>query len=182
MSFLQSWVVLYNRDSISKMPPYPVLSESLRSQLAAIEPSEAGLLIYHPSKVTLRGGRTLERVYVVAATAYLSRWGLYPEQDPHKLWCRIEDVVSIELSSSRLPAKFANKVYKAGESGMGYHVFTVVFSDGTTQAYLAGNSVDFIEYPRGKGPSDIAGILPHVGRDQNPNQPPNHHWCLFSDS
>jgi hypothetical protein len=64
---------------------------------------------------------------------------------------------------------------------MGYQIFTVVFSDGTEQAYVAGNAVDFIEYPVGRGPRDVVGVLPNVGRDQNPLQAPKYYWCLYSD-
>jgi hypothetical protein len=80
-----------------------------------------------------------------------------------------------------VPAKYANEVYKAGESGMGYCIFTVVFSDGSKQAYVSGNAVDFIEYPEGKGPSNVVGILPQVGRDENPKPAPKYHWCLYAE-
>jgi hypothetical protein len=162
------------------MVRYPVLPESLRSQLAKIAPSEYGRLLCRPCKVIFREGRTLDRVYVGDA-ARLSIWGVYPEQDPDKSWCPIEDVVSVEASPSRLPAEFANEVYKVGASGMGYCIFAVVFSDGSKQAYVSGNAVDFIEYPEGKGPSNVVGILPHVGRDENPKPAPKYHWCLYAE-
>jgi hypothetical protein len=80
-----------------------------------------------------------------------------------------------------LPARFANKLYNAGESGMGYTIFTVVFSDGTKQAYSAGNAVDFIRYPEGKGPADVADVLPHEGRNEIQIRVPEYYWCLYSE-
>jgi hypothetical protein len=141
----------------------PTLPEPLKTQLAAIEASKSGGLNYYPCCVVLRTGVTTDRVYVVGENPYISCWGVYPEQDPGKFWVRVEDVVSIIESPSRLPASFATKLYEAGESGMGYQIFTVVLSDGTEQAYVAGTAVDFIEYPDGKGPKNVTAGLPHVG-------------------
>ncbi len=163
------------------MTRYPALPESLKSQLAAIEPSKSRSLDYYPCQVLLRTGASIDRVYVVAEAPYISQWGLYPDQDRGKSSIEIADVASITESPSRLPARFANRLYEAGESGMGYQVFTVIFSDGVKQAYLMGNAIDFIEYPDGKGMKDVANVLPHVGRDQNPQQGPKYHWCLYSD-
>jgi hypothetical protein len=163
------------------MARYPALAESLKSQLAAIEPSRSGKLDYYPCQVLPRTGATMDRVYVAAEAPYISVWGVYPEQDRGKSSIDIADIVSIKESPSRLPARFANRLYEAGESGMGYQVFTVVFSDGTNQPYFTGGAVDFIKYPAGKGMKDVADVLPHVGRDQNPERAPKYYWCLYSD-
>lgn len=163
------------------MARYPALPESLKSQLAAIEPSSSGNLYYYPCQVLLRTGATMDRVYMVAEAPYISLWGVYPEQDHWKSSIKIADVVSIAESPSRLPAQVANRLYEAGESGMGYQIFTIVFSDGTKQPYLTGGAVDFVEYPQGKGIKDVITVLPHVGRDQNPLQGPKYYWCLYSE-
>lgn len=163
------------------MTRYPPLPESLKSQLAAIEPSRSGKLDYYPCQALLRTGATIDRVYVVAEAPYISQWGVYPEQDRAKSSIKIADVSLITGSPARLPARFANRLYEAGESGMGYQIFSVVFSDGTKQAYLTGNAVDFIEYPEGKGMKDVTDVLPNVGRNQNPQPGPKYHWCLYSD-
>ena len=163
------------------MKRYPPLPEALKTQLAAIEPSKCEALNYYPCKVLLRTGVVMDRVYIVAEAPYISLWGVYPEQDRGKLWVRIEDIVSIAESPSRLPAQFANQLYKAGESGMGYQIFTVSFLDGTTRAYLTGNAVDFLEYPEGKGSKNVLGVLPHVGRDQNPQPAVEYYWSLYSE-
>ncbi len=108
-------------------------------------------------------------------------WGIYPEDDKAKRWIRIEDVVEVCESPIRLPPLFANELYKNGESGMGYTIFTVVFSDGEKQACVSGNAIDFIRYPNGKGPRDIVAVLPHKGRNQNPVNAPQWTWCLYSE-
>ena len=67
-------------------------------------------------------------------------------------------------SPRRLPAQFANKLYKSGESGMGYTIFTVIFADGSRQAYGTGNAVDFISYPEGKGQMDVVDCAAPRGK------------------
>ena len=65
---------------------------------------------------------------------------------------------------------------------MGYTLFRVVFSDGTRQAFLAGNAVDFIEYPPGKGPQDVTAVLPHEGRNEKGcKYAPKYRWCIYSE-
>jgi hypothetical protein len=108
-------------------------------------------------------------------------WGGYPEDDPGKRWIPVEHVLSLRESPSRLPAKFADKLYKSGESGMGFVVFAVRFSDSSQKAFIAGDAVDFINYPAGKGANNVVNVVPHAGRDAKPVQSPEHFWCLFSD-
>jgi len=163
------------------MTRFPKLPEILQAEIDKIEPSHCGRLSYHPCRVTLLTGNSTDHVYVVAEKPYIALWGLYPEQDRGKFSVRIEDVVSIHESPSRLPAKFANQLYQMGESGMGYQIFTVAFSDGSEQAYLTGNAVDFIEFPQGKGPKDVVAVHPHTGRDLHPLPAPKYYWCLYSE-
>ncbi len=63
---------------------------------------------------------------------------------------------------------------------MGYTIFTVVFSDGSRQAYVTGNAVDFIRYPGDKGPADVVKVLPHEGRNTEMVKAPEYYWCLYS--
>jgi hypothetical protein len=107
---------------------------------------------------------------------------VYPENDRGKRWIRIEDVAEVQDSPTRLPARFANEIYRNGESGMGYTIFTVKFSDGLRQACVTGNAVDFIRYPLGKGPKDVAAVIPHEGRkDESLVKAPEWYWCLYSE-
>jgi hypothetical protein len=168
------------------MSRYGNLLTDLREQLQGIEPStdeSCTCVEYFPCAVMLKDGRRDNRVYLASAEPWFRKWGVWPEDDPGKSLIRIEDIVSIAESPSRLPAKFANELYRAGESGMGYTVFTVEFSGliKSHRTYLTGNAVDFIEYPWRKGPKDVIGVLPHVGRDARPRNGPRYSWCLFSD-
>jgi hypothetical protein len=89
-------------------------------------------------------------------------------------------VRSLKSSPSRLPAKFANQIYDAGESGMGYTIFTVEFEDGSRQAYSAGNAVDFVQYPSGQTESSVVGVVPHIGRGEpSMKSAPGYFWCLY---
>ena len=129
----------------------------------------------------MRDGTVFQCVYVVPEGPYIKVWGIYPQHDPGKSYISVSDVEAFAASPSRLPAQFANKLYENGESGMGYTIFTVVFSDGSRQAYGTGNAVDFIRYPKGKSQSDIQDVLPHEGRDAEPMSSPEYYWCLFSE-
>jgi hypothetical protein len=148
-------------------------------QWDAIVPSISQSLEYRPCSATLESGEVVPCVYVMDAQAYISTWGVWPEDDPGKQYIRVEDVVSIAESPFRLPAAFANALYRAGESGMGYCAFTVVFSDGAEVPYVSGNALDFISLPDGRTMADIVRVLPHKGRDQPSIGTPKTYWCLF---
>jgi hypothetical protein len=161
---------------------YSFLPDVLRETLARIEPSKHGELLYFPCKALLKNGQVLAAVYVMPENPYLKAWGIYPEDDPAKSWIRIEDVVGLDESPNRLPARFANKLYKNGESGMGYCIFTIVFADEYRQACVSGNAIDFVRYPIGMSAADVVDVLPHVGRrDDSLVKSPNWHWCLYSE-
>lgn len=161
---------------------YPNLPPHLQPQLEAITPSVAGGLKYYPCLVQLKDGAEVDRVYLVSEAPYIENWGVYPGQDRDKSEILVSDVASLTESPSRLPPQFANELYQAGESGIGYTLFVVVFSDGARQAFLAGNAVDFIEYPEGRGPRDVAAVLPHEGRNDNGRKDaPSYSWCIYSE-
>jgi hypothetical protein len=153
----------------------------MERQLAAIEPSVCGSLKYFPCSVVLKTGSQLDCVYVVSQAPYIRYWGIYPEDDPGKSVILVQNVQAVRESAYRLPVEVANTLYRSGESGMGYTVFTLEFADGSTQSYMAGNTVDFIDYPAYKTASDVVRVLPNVGRDSNPRQGKAYYWCLYSD-
>jgi hypothetical protein len=164
--------------------PYSKLPPNLKSQLEAITPSVCGELRYYPCLVRLNNGTELDRVYVVPEAPYIKLWGVYPNEDPGKSEVRIEDVASLTESPSRLPAPFANELYKA-ESGMAETVFTVVFSRRLgllpcRSVFATGDAIDFIQYPRGRGPKDVVAVLPYVGRRRF-RRGPTYSWCLYSE-
>jgi hypothetical protein len=159
---------------------YPRLNAELRRQLARVASADG---VAFPCSVKLKNGTLMERVYLAAAADWIVQWGVWPEDDPGKRSIDIQDVVSINDSRSRLPARFAAEIDAAGESGMGYCIFTVIFNDGSRQAYATGNAVDFVDYPKGQSPATVAKVLPHVGRgDPNLRNGPEYHWCLFDSA
>jgi hypothetical protein len=166
------WLV---RPHIAKFP------DELQDDLSAITPSRNRDLTYWPCAARMKDGTVLVCVYVVPEGPYIRHWGLYPQQDRGKSYILLSDVDALAESPRRLPAQFASKLYKSGESGMGYTIFTVVFADGSRQAYGTGNAVDFIRYPEGKGQSDVVDVLPHEGRNAEPVSCPEYYWCLFSE-
>ena len=120
-------------------------------------------------------------MYLVAEIPFIKIWGWYPKAE-----VLVSNIASVEDSPTRLPAVFANELYRAGESGMGYCLFTVIFkSDNSwvesSQAYVTGDAVDFIDYPEGKGPKDVVRVLPHIGRESNYIDGPEYYWCLYSE-
>ena len=167
-----------------KMGVYGPLSSSLRRMLDLVAPSGSPEdILYHPCLVTLKDGRVIDRVYVQEAQTYIRSWGVWPEQGSGKWSLPIEAVAMTESSPTRLPARIATEIYKSGESGMGFNIFTLIFADGQRQAYSFGNAVDFVIYPRGKGPNDVVAVLPHEGRNEPEIiGPPHYHWCLYSEA
>ena len=160
---------------------FPSLPDRLRAQLEAVEPSGGGYEpVYAPCEVVLRDGSVRDRVYLCEAQPWFDHWGVWPDDDPGKSSVAINDVMEVRDSPSRLPARFANELYQAGESGMGYTIFTVHFDDGASAAYLTGNAVDFITYPGGQGTSNVVRVSPHEGRDAY-QAGPEYAWCLFSE-
>lgn len=145
---------------------YPPLSDEQRAQLERVPASFDGVCEYRPCRVTLTSGETRDYVYVVDAERYIRIWGVWPSDDDAKESVSMADVVGIEDSPRRLPAVLANKIYEAGESGMGYVVFTVVLNDGRRLPYVTGNAVDFPSLPPGVTTDDVADVLPHEGRGE----------------
>jgi hypothetical protein len=163
------------------MGRYSPLSHDLSNLLHLVEPSRAGQMLYFPCEVRLKDGRLLDTVYVEPDDMYIEYWGIYPEDDKHKQSILIDDVIDIRESPMRLPVPFANAIYESGESGMGVHVFTVLFADGSKQAYRSGSAIDFVTYPNGKTAKDIVGVMPHEGRgDTSARDCLNWYWCLYS--
>jgi hypothetical protein len=160
---------------------FPALPDTLRDQLSKIAPSDGGL--YRPCQVKLRSGRVVDRVYFAEAERWFRTWGVWPEEDSGKQWLDVGEVACAEESPSRLPPKFANQLYDAGESGMGYIVFVVCFCDGAQAPFVTGNAVDFIDYPTGQSAATVASVIPHAGRDEPSLQnAPDYFWCLYSDA
>ena len=118
----------------------------------------------------------MDFVYLTEGETWETYWGADYEG---RKFVDITDIASLRESSNRLPVALANKLYAAGETGMGFNIFTVCFNDGSTVVYGSGNCVDFIDYPRGKTASDITDVLPHVGRDEPYKRNVHDYWWVL---
>jgi hypothetical protein len=157
---------------------YPPLPDYLRAQWEAIVPSVSGKLQYRPCSAALKSGTVLTCVYVMDAQAYIDTWGAWPEDDSGKQHVGVEEVASISESPFRLPVQFANELYRAGESGMGYFAFSLIFRDGCKAHFVCGNALDFIALPEGRSSVDIVRTS-YSDRSQTPTPSPTYYWCLF---
>jgi hypothetical protein len=178
---LESAPGMWQEQLLEKHVTYSPLPPHVQEALKGIEPSNDGELLYYPCRAVLKSGEACDTVYIVSENPYIKYWGVYPENDRGKRWIKMEDIAEVAESPIRLPAQFANEIYRNGESGMGYTIFTVVFSDGSRQAYGMGNAVDFVRYPNGKGPKDVVAVIPHEGRnDATRVDGSEYYWCLYS--
>jgi hypothetical protein len=119
-------------------------------------------------------------VYISEESTYIGRWG----DDPSRPMVDIRDVAVITESTERLPAPLADEVYAAGESGMGYRIFTVHLRDGGSIPFLTGNAVDFPDWPVNVDPLNAVGVEPHVGREffvepGHGRRDALYLWCLY---
>lgn len=156
------------------------LSPELAGQLDRVPKSSDGYCDYAPCRLTLRSGEALDRVYVVEAECFRKMWG------HTQATVLAADVTRIEESPVRLPARWANKLYAAGESGMGYTLFTVDLRDGSTIPFVVGNAVDFPNWPPGVTPEDVVAVHPHAGREIFRHRAPgpyersaDYQWCAY---
>lgn len=158
---------------------YPELGPKLAKQLALIEPSRAPYMDYFPCSVLLKSGELIDKVYVTEAQPYLDNWTAWPDQDAAKLEICLENVAEIQASANRIPVQLANELYQAGESGMGYLIFTARFKDGSLKPYLVGGVMDFITPPPGLNVSDMIEVEPHVGRENvDQSDLVSVYWCI----
>jgi len=170
----------WHEELLQRLISYSPLLPHVREALKTIEPSRDGELTYYPCRAVLKSGEACDTVCIVAEKLYVKHYGLYPENCPGKRWIRMEDIAELQESPIRLPAQFANEIYRNGESRMGYRIFTVVFADGVRQK--SDNAVDFIRYPLGKGPKDVVAVIPHEdGREDPLVRSPECYWCLYSE-
>ncbi len=147
----------------------PIISARLLKQLDAIEPSVDRCSFephvkYWPASVELKDGKILERVSFLSADSFINHWGfgVRTKEQIGSLEVSVHDVKKIWESPHRLPAKFANKIYAHGESGMGLMVFTLVLKDGRRKTLATGNAVDFVGMPRGVS-LDMIDDISHEG-------------------
>lgn len=163
------------------MPGYGALPEELALELDRVEPSGTGEFKYRPCAVTLKSGQRVEAVYVAPEGPYIRMWGVYPENDKGKRAIRIEDVAEIRESELRLPARFADRVYAAGECGMGGNIFSVRFRNGQELTFIGGSVVDFIRYPLGLTMKDVVSVSSASRGAKDKIELPDYYFCLYSE-
>lgn len=132
-----------------------ILPAFLVPMLQRIEPSRDQTCSHYPCRLRLRDGTIIERALLIEYAH-----GLEPNGS-----IRFADIELIEESPWRMPATFANRLYQAGESGMGYVVYTMQLRDGRVAASLSGWLVDFPGLPEGVKGADIVAVTAHAGRD-----------------
>ena len=156
------------------------LPQHLAEQLSSVPKSSDGYCEYAPCRVTLKSGEVLDHVYLVERDAFSRVWGAVATT------VALIDIERIDDSPVRLPARWANELYKAGESGMGYTLFIARLRDGSLLPFVVGNAVDFPNWPPGVQPEDVLDVQPHAGREFFRDRAPGPHessaqfeWCLY---
>lgn len=135
---------------------------------------------YRPCRVTLEDGTKQDFVYICEADPWFQYWGVDPEDDSGKDSVPIERVRAIDESPSRLPARFADVMYQAGESRMGGCTFQLLLRDGRRLNCETGNAVDFLLWPGDVSPADVVELLPHsAGADGQGVSDAPYAWCLY---
>jgi hypothetical protein len=155
------------------------ITERQREQLLQVILSKNWAMEYRPCQVTLKNGETFDNVYIQEEQSYLAIWGVMPDADPGKRFLSIEDVVEIRESPNRLHPNLADKLYEAGESGMGYCLYQLVFDNGEIMDVCTGNAVDFVPLPAGLTTKNIKDVVPHQASRKNFVNTPKYYWCLF---
>jgi len=169
----------FNYLLLTKIMEVRSISPEQQLQLDKVVPSENRGTLYYPCQVTLTDGTIIDNVYIMEHQSYLRSWVIMPDVDRGKQHILIENVLDIRDSPNRLPVKFANELYKAGESGMGYIIFKILYDNGSTMDTSTGNAVDFVPSPDGLTTKNIVDVLPHRGSRENFVRPLGYYWCLY---
>ncbi len=138
---------------MAQIEPINIASAEFLRQLDAIEPGVWGT----PCAVFLLDGRALDPCLC---------WE-NPRFSDAGNWINPDDVALLRESPSRMPARFARMLREAGESGMGYHIYTVELCDGKSFVHVSGNLViDLLDLPAGFTQRHVVGVRPHEGRER----------------
>jgi hypothetical protein len=162
-------------------PGLPKLSPTLRQELDKIEPSvfAPGVLLY-PCSARLKDGVDIACVYFVEAATFRRLFSFEePQAMPGLRWISPDAIAAITPNPNRLPAAFANEIYSVSDAGWGARKFALVFSWWCRRDYLVGGFVDFLEYPLGRGSSDVRKVILY-GTKRSVRRVPETLWCVFS--
>ncbi len=116
----------------------------------------------YPCAVVTDTGAILPRVLLIPQDGYEYLWGDV-DRLSREVRVNAQEICDLCESSERLPAHIANVLYSAGESGMGFHYFQLVLSDGRRFDYRSGSVIDFPETPFGFALTDVVEAIPHSG-------------------
>lgn len=149
--------------------PCNIASKELTEALRAIEPSRSHGEVLRPCTLVLRDGTTVVRALASEeARGFHTDWWIHPDE-----------VAEVRTCPYRMPAHLATKLYTAGESGMGYEIFTLDLRSGVELVFVTSNVVDFPELPEGVTTEDIVGVHPHQGRTQSYRGSAEFRWFYF---
>ncbi len=135
--------------------PCNLASESLTRAFQRIAPSFSEF-VHRPCTLVLFTGEVVERALCIeeARGFHASGW-IHPDEVENVLEC-----------PTRLPPHLATKLYRAGESGMGYLIFILELHSGEDFVYVTGGCFDFLDLPDGVTTGDIKDVHPHEGRER----------------
>jgi len=148
-------------------------SKEFLKQLDEIEPSISGAQEHRPCTLVLIDGTVVERAICVE-----DHRGFRTDS-----WIHPDQVAKILPSNKRTPAKLATKLYKAGESGMGYQVFKMKIGFHKKLVYVIGGVCDFLDLPEGVTTKEIKNVYPHEGRKESKSgyrQAAEFKWCYYT--
>ena len=129
--------------------PVNIAPDKFLSALASITPSRTPAAeAFWPCSLILADGRKVPR----ALCRQNARWS------DKGAWINPESVVTVSASPFRLPAKLANKLYAAGETGMGYLIYVLTLRSGQTIVCASGGIVDFPSLPSGITTEDMIDV------------------------
>lgn len=160
------------------MDDFGTISLDLYRQLTRIAPSPSVGGLY-PCRVITKSGKTIDRVFMSEVPADWCPAVLGPEfrvsmrgLERESPLLPVEDIASIEESPYRLSPRLVAKLH---ESGMGFCIYTLVFSDGQRHTHLSLASwMDFTELPEGMTGSDVIDAIseprgtPYEGEGSKP--------------
>ena len=168
-------------DETEFMPSGEAINLELLAQLKRVEASKSDGVELRPCRVVLKDGTTLNNVYIIDQEAYRKISGTGPGNcSKRDKFVSIKDITRIEDSPQRIPTRLATTMYRAGESGMGYHIFTLILQDGRKLPCVTGGLVDFVNFPSGVSSHMVIDLLPHKGREQLQDE--KHDWKHTQDS
>jgi hypothetical protein len=161
------------------------LKSELRRQLEQIEPSVFldGVhyhIHWYPGSIEKRDGTVVECVHLVSLSSFQQLHRRPPAEVSGLSYVSPNEIRAIRTSRFRLPARFANEIYRVGESGPNYFGFRLEFSFWRHRDYCVVGPVDFLYYPRWMGPGDIKGLGLSVRQRRVSLVPPSS-WCVFEE-